>query len=261
MRLKDKVSIITGGSSGINRGICTLFAREGSKVVVVDIDEKGGQETVNIIIENGGDALFVKTDVTNEEQVESMVKTAVDKYGNIDVLVNGVGNWAIEAPYVGGDTPSIIVEPVQIYQQTMDINFKSLFLCTKFVMAKMWKSGKGSILNISSTSGLKGDEWFTYDAAKAAVVHATRSLAIQGTLDGRQIRSNCIVPGDTETPQSLSIDYSRCKASFGTQLIKGKGAGGSLIPEDIAYCALYLASDESSLVTGVVIPVDGGLSL
>jgi NAD(P)-dependent dehydrogenase (short-subunit alcohol dehydrogenase family) len=230
-RLKGKVSIITGAGSGIGRGIATMFGREGSSVVVVDVVPENGNETVNIINDAGGKALFIKTDVTKAAEVEAMVKQTVEKYGKISVLCNNAGISA-------GDTTKITELPEDVWDRIMNINLKGPYLCCKYVIPEM------AALTMAPRAA--------YAASKGGVVSLTKSLALQWGY--YNIRVNAICPGPIETPMQIASRKSGVyTGGIVDRLIERMGK-----PEDIAYAALYLASDEASYVSSDIIVVDGG---
>lgn len=248
-RLQGKISIVTGAGSGIGRGIARLFAAEGSKVVVAEIVPQGGRETVQMIRDTGGDAIFVETDVSRASDVEKMVKTTVQTYGAPHVLVNNAGIFTVEPPLI-----SDLAEDVWDY--AMAVNLKGVFLCSKYAVAEMIKTGSGSIVNIASIAGLVKSPSFAYAASKGGVIAFTRSLAMQCA--PYKIRANAICPGPTDTPGRTAVMKNTAnvggqKLAQVTRLVERLGT-----PEDMAQTALHLASDESSYITSSVFVVDGG---
>ena len=245
MRLEGKVALISGGARGMGAEEAKLFAREGAKVVIGDILEEEGRRTEAEVNELGGECLFVRLDVTNEAQWQGAVAATVARFGKLDILVNNAGIF-LGNPVE--DTTS------QEWDQIMDINAKGVFLGTKLAIPEMRKAGGGSIINISSVAGLVGNPYSSaYNASKGAVRLLTKSTAIQYAKDG--IRANSIHPGVIETPMTQDVvnDPSFKEFRLATNPIPRLGQ-----PADIAYGALYLASDESSFVTGSELVIDGG---
>jgi NAD(P)-dependent dehydrogenase (short-subunit alcohol dehydrogenase family) len=248
-RLKGKISIVTGGGSGIGRGIAQLFASEGSKVVVAEIAPQGGRETVKMIQDAGGDAIFVETDVSLASDVERMVKATVQSLGTPHILVNNAGIFTVEPPLIS-DLDEVI------WDQAMAVNLRGVYLCCKYAVSEMIKTGAGSIVNIASIAGLVKSPSFAYAASKGGVIAFTRSLALQCA--PYKIRANAICPGPIDTPGRTAVmkntaNVSAQKLAQTTRLVERLGT-----PEDIAQTALHLASDESSYITSAVFTVDGG---
>ena len=245
MRLEGKVALISGGARGMGAEEAKLFAREGAKVVIGDILETEGRRTEAEINETGGECIFVLLDVTKEAEWEGAVGAAVARFGKLDILVNNAGIFR------GNRVDETTSEE---WDQVMDINAKGVFLGTKHVIPEMRKAGAGSIINISSVAGLVGNPYSSaYNASKGAVRLLTKSTAIQYAKEG--IRANSIHPGVIETAMTQDVvnDPSFREFRLTANPIARLGQ-----PADIAYGALYLASDESSFVTGSELVIDGG---
>ena len=252
MRLENKVALITGGGSGIGRATAALFAEEGARVVVTDLNESAAGETAAQIAAGGGEATEVAGDVTASEDAERMVQTAVETYGRLDILVNSAGVSARNA--LGPDA-----SPEAVWDRVIEINLKGTYLVSWHAVAEMVRSGGGSIINLASIMGLvgypdgMGGGFNPYPSSKGGVVQLTKNLAISYAKDN--IRVNCICPGYVET--SLTEPLTGDPATF--KNLKGRHPMGRLArPEEIAFAALFLASDESSFVTGTPLVVDGG---
>jgi len=244
MRLADKVAIITGASSGIGRSSAYLFAKEGAKLVVADIDNAGGEGVVSNIKTKGGEAIFVHTDITLASEIKALVRIVKNKFDKIDILFNNAGITA-------GDT---LVEEIDesSWDRTYDVNVKGIFLATKYIVPEMKKAGGGIIINTASMAGIRPVARIAdYASSKGAVITLTKALAIE--LAPYNIRVNCINPTITETPL-VELMSEEWKKSIKSVLPLGRLAK----PEDVAYAALYLASEESAMLTGMGINVDGG---
>ena len=245
-RLKDKVALITGASSGIGRRTGLRFAEEGARVVAVDRNQRGGEETVRLIGEQGGAALFLQCDTSKAQQIETAFVAAVSHFGRLDVLVN--------AAAVLIRAPQLAEIDEQVWDTTMDTNLKGVFLCCKYAVPHMLRSGGGSIINIASGSGIRGaGVALPYAVSKAGVIHLTTTAAAQYTPQG--IRINCISPGPTDTPQMRGSTAS-LEGFQARQQSHPMGRVGR--PEEIANAILFLASDEASFVSGATFIVDGG---
>ncbi|RKU09812.1 short-chain dehydrogenase [Candidatus Poribacteria bacterium] len=245
MRLKDKVAIITGAASGIGKATAKLFAEHGAKVVVADIDKDGGNQTVAKIHNAGNEAIYVQTDVTIKADTEQMVAQTVKTYGKLDILFNNAG-IAMRLP--------VAELPEDDWHHCLNVNLTGVFLCAKAAIPAMQQNGGGSIINMSSIFGIVGaDVRAAYVASKGAVTNLTRGMALDYAQDN--IRVNCICPGFVETP--LVAGVVRTPEEY--QKLADKHPLRRLgQPEEIAYGALYLASDESAFVTGIALPIDGG---
>jgi NAD(P)-dependent dehydrogenase (short-subunit alcohol dehydrogenase family) len=245
-RLKGKVAIVTGSASGIGRESAIRMAAEGAMVVGGDLNEGGGQETVAMCREKGGDASFLQTDVTNESQILGLVEHAAERFGGIDILFNNAGATGAIGPIEG--------TPVEDWDRTQNILLRSAFLGIKHVVPYMKKRGSGSIISTSSIAGLAGFQGLhAYCSAKAGLINLTRSAAIE--LGSHRIRVNCICAGEILTPMR-SGDRSAEEAE--QELAKRQPVRRAGRTSDIAGAVVYLASDEAEWVTGVALPVDGG---
>ena len=248
MRLENKVALVSGGARGQGEVEAKLFAREGAKVVIGDILEDDGRRVEAEINELGGECVFVNLDVTQEADWERAVATTVARFGKLDVLVNNAGIFKLGR--VEETTP-------ELWDEIMDINSKGVFLGTKCAIPEMRNAGGGSIINISSVAGLVGTQYSAaYGASKGAVRLLTKSTATAYAREG--IRANSIHPGVIETPMTTPNLLSNEEARQRSIARHPLGRVGQ--PEDVAYGALFLASDESSFMTGSELVIDGGLS-
>ncbi|MEE2658437.1 MAG: glucose 1-dehydrogenase [Candidatus Latescibacterota bacterium] len=245
MRLEGKTTLVTGGGSGIGRSICELFAREGSRVVCVDLREERARETVEGFVDNGH-ALALSADVSQAESVRAMTEQALDAMGTVDILVN---NAAIA---VGDDILSIDED---VWNLNLNVVLGSVYLCSRALLPQMLERGSGVVVNISSVNGLTGLGEEGYSAAKAGVLNLTRNMAIKYAQRG--VRVNAICPGTVRTP--IWNDIVREDPQVFERLEKWYPLGRVGEPEDISRAALFLASDDASWITGEVLNVDGGL--
>jgi NAD(P)-dependent dehydrogenase (short-subunit alcohol dehydrogenase family) len=240
------VALITGASSGIGRRTGLRFTEEGARVVAVDRNQRGGEETVRLIGEQGGDAVFLQCDTSKASQIETVLNEAASHFGQLDVLVNAAA-VLIRAPQLAD-----IDE--QVWDTTMDTNLKGVFLCCKYAIPHMLRSGGGSIINIASGAGIRGfGVALPYAVSKAGIIHLTTTAAAQYTPQG--IRVNCIAPGPTDTPQMRGSTAST-EGFQASEQAHPMGRVGR--PEEIANAILFLASDEASFVSGTTFIVDGG---
>ncbi|MBC8448922.1 MAG: SDR family oxidoreductase [Chloroflexi bacterium] len=247
--LAGKRALITGGASGIGRATALLFAREGAAVSVVDLDQAGGQAVAQEINEGGGQAIFVRCDVSQAADCQRAVQQTVDRLGGLDILFNNAGIIR---------RASVLETSEEEWDRVMAVNVKAIFLLSKYAIPIMAQAGGGAIINTASGWGLVGGrKAAAYCASKGAVVLLTKALALD---HGEQnIRVNCICPGDTDTPmlrheaRQLGESDERFLAEAAERPLQRIGR-----PEDIAQAALYLASDASSFVTGTALVVDGG---
>ncbi len=252
-RLQGKIAIITGAGAGIARAATLMFAREGARVIAAEVDQARGQAVVDAVQAAGGDAMFCRTDVTDEASVRSMVAQAVSRYGNPSVVFNCAGGS------VARDKPVTDVD-MGVWQHTMDLDLKGPFLVCRHAIPGMIEAGGGTIINVASAAALKGGfPAHVYTAAKGGVISFTRALA--GSYSRKGIRANVICPG--------VVLSERVKERFGANASQEGAISrdpmkrypfGQGEPEDIAHVALFLASDESRMVNGAVIPAEGGLS-
>ena len=245
MRLENKVALISGGARGMGAVEAKLFAEEGAQVIIGDMLEEEGRKVEAEINEAGGGCVFVSLDVSSEEAWQNAVNEAVSRYGKLDILVNNAG---IYRAHNVEETTS------DEWDQVMDINAKGVFLGTKHAIPAMRDAGGGSIVNISSVAGLVGSRATSaYNASKGAVRLLTKSTAIQYASDG--IRANSVHPGTIETPmtEGFLADPSMRQDRMDRTPIGRLGK-----PEDVAYGALFLASDEASFMTGSELVIDGG---
>ena len=249
-RLDGKVAFISGGARGQGAAEAKLFAQEGAKVVIGDLLDEAGMKVEAEIRELGGEATYVHLDVTREEDWASAVQVAVDRHGKLDILVNNAGITGADAD---GVQTGIEDAPEEAWDQMLDVNAKGVFLGTKHAIPEMRKAGSGSIINISSIAGIVGNSSGAYAASKGAVRLLTKSTAVQYAKEG--IRCNSVHPGFIDTPmleRSLSVPENR------EDWINRTPLGRIGTTDDIAYGVLFLASNESSFVTGSELVIDGG---
>lgn len=247
-RLEGKIALVTGGSSGIGRATALEFAREGSKVVVADIQVESGEETVTMIKKAGGDALFVRADVSRAAEVEALINTTVNAYGRLDCAHNNAGidgTMATTANYTEEDWDRIIT-----------INLKGTWLCMKHEILQMLEQGGGAIVNTASTNGMVGFPGMpAYSASKGGIIQLTRTAALEYARSG--IRINAVCPGTIQTPmlERIAANITNAGTPFALDLPSGRiGA-----PEEVAGAVVWLCSDAASFVTGHTLVVDGGM--
>ena len=252
MRLKDKVALVTGGGSGIGHATAVLFAAQGAKVVVSDLNEANALETVAEIKAAEGDATPLTGDVSKNADAEAMVKSTVETYGSLDAVVNCAGVIAGKALPAGAS-------PEEVWDRVMEVNLKGTYLVTWHAVRTMEESGGGSIINIASINGIVGypiglgGGFDAYVPSKGGVVQFTKNLAID--YGKKNIRVNCICPGHIDTNLIREFLDNPERREWLEQRYPMGRIGR---PEEIAYAALFLASDESSFVTGAPLIVDGG---
>jgi NAD(P)-dependent dehydrogenase (short-subunit alcohol dehydrogenase family) len=251
MRLESKVSIITGAGSGLGKGIASLFAREGSAVVIAELLEANGREVARQIEAGGGSSLFVRTDITAAADAERMVDETLRVFGRIDVLVNNAGINPSRTPVHETSEES--------WDRTLAVNLKGAFLCSKSVLPVMMRQHGGAIINIASIVGAMGvSDRASYAASKGGLIGLGRSMAVDYAPYG--IRVNTLNPGFVET-ELTRIYFDKLREQDPKKmdrLIEHHPLGRLGRPEDVAHAALFLAADESSWMTGLDIGVDGG---
>lgn len=250
MRLANKVAIITGAAGGMGQAAAVLFAREGASIVVTDVNAQSGEETVKGIRDAGGKAVFVKTNVADENEVKAMVDAAINAFGRVDVLYNNAG-------IMPTDDGSVVDISEATWDRVLDVNLKSTFLCAKYTIPHMVKQGQGSIINVASFVAFMGCTvpQDAYTTSKGGMLSLTKSLAVQ--YGRHHIRCNAICPGPIETPLLRSLWTSEEARNLRLDRIPLGRFGEA---NDIIYMALYLASDESAWTTGAWLIVDGGIS-
>ena len=247
-RFESKVALVTGGSSGIGRASALAFAREGAKVTVTDIDVEGGEKTVQMIKEIGGQSIFIKADISQAAEVEALVTKTVETYGQLDCAHNNAGIEGIKA--------STIDCTEENWERTMNINLKGVWLCMKYEIPQMLKHGGGAIVNTSSILGLVAiRNRPAYVASKHGVAGLTKAAALEYAKEG--IRINAVCPGVIDTPLFERITGGDLQAK--AERVARQPIGRIGTPEEVAEAVVWLCSDAASLVTGHTMVVDGGL--
>jgi len=245
MRLESKVAIVTGGASGIGLATAQLFSKEGAKVVIADYQSDPGHSAAQTIQTSGGNCVFVQVDVSDFEQVQRLVNTTLTTYHGVDILFNGA---AVLAFGTALDTD------IKTWARVMSVNLFGTFYCCKAVLPHMIQRGGGSIINVSSSTGAHDAKGNTvaYVTSKGGVTLLTKAMAIDHAKAG--VRINALCPGPTDTPMLRSVLSPDQIQAFAETFPMGRMGR----PEELANAALFLASDESSFVTGALIAVDGG---
>jgi NAD(P)-dependent dehydrogenase (short-subunit alcohol dehydrogenase family) len=249
MRLAGKVALITGAASGQGREAAVLFAKEGAQVVVTDVNEAGIRGTLDLVKEAGGEAVGRLMDVSESSQVQDGVAFAVRTFGRLTTLYNNAG------VYLRGKDGPVTKVTDEIWETTLNVNLRSMYLCCKYAIPEMINAGGGAIVNTASAAGLIGTNFHAYSASKGGMIALSRSIAT--TYAPQNIRSNVICPGFIETPMTAEISGSPRLLQAYLESTPLHRAGQ---PVDIAYMALYLASDEAAFVTAGVFVVDGGVT-
>lgn len=248
--LNNKLAIITGGGSGIGKAITSVFAKQGAQIYVLDMDEKGGSNTVKEIADGGGSAVFLKCNVASQGDVKQIITGIAEKHGTIDILVNNAGIAHV------GQADNTAEED---FDRVVSVNIKGVYNCLHEVIPFMKEKG-GVILNMASIAALVGiPDRFVYSAAKGAV--AAMTLSVAKDYIKYNIRCNAISPARVHTPfvdGFISKNYAGKEAEMFEKLSKTQPIGRMARPEEIAYLALYLCSDEASFITGCDYPIDGG---
>lgn len=247
VQFNGKVALVTGGASGIGRAAALAFARNGAKVVVADVLQTEGEETVALARAENTDAIFVPTDVSQRAAVEALVATAVDYYGRIDFAFNNAG--------ISGPQAMLVDYPEEMWDRVIDINLKGVWLCMKYEIQQMLRQGGGVIVNTSSTTGQLGSRRVSpYVASKHGIVGLTKAAALEYARDN--IRVNAVLPGTIHTPliERLTGGDEHVLAQFA----ESEPVGRLGTPEEVASAVIWLCSDGASFVTGTSLAVDGG---
>jgi NAD(P)-dependent dehydrogenase (short-subunit alcohol dehydrogenase family) len=245
--LQDKVALVTGGSSGIGKSAALAFAREGAKVAIADIQVDRGMETVNVIEEADGEAIFVKTDVSRHDEVEALIGRTVETYGRLDCAFNNAG--------IEGEQAKTAECTVENWNRVIDVNLRGVWLCMKYEILQMIRQGVGSIVNMSSVAGLVGYQNIpAYTASKHGILGLTKAAALEYATSG--IRINAVCPGVIRTEMVERFTGGDTEAE--SQLIATEPMGRMGRPEEVAEAVVWLCSDAASFVTGHAMAVDGG---
>lgn len=250
-KLTDKISLVTGAGSGIGQAIAQVYARAGSRVIVTDLKESSGLETVQAIQKDGGQATFIQMDVANDAQCQQLATRVLAHYGHLDILVNNAG--------IGHVGTALQTEATDL-DRMYSVNVRGVFSMSKAFLPSMLARKKGLIINLASIGGIVGiRDRLAYCATKFAVVGLTKSMALDHALEG--VRVNCLCPGRVETPfvTARLKEYANPEKAY-QEMSATQALGRMARPEEIAHAALYLASEEASFLTGTALPIDGGWS-
>ncbi|HET9590056.1 MAG TPA: SDR family oxidoreductase [Anaerolineales bacterium] len=246
MEFTEKVALVTGGASGIGQKCAEFFAREGAKVVIADFDEKDGKETAARLENAGSEAVFIKTDVTDPEDCQAMVRKTIETFGRLDYACNNAG--------IGGEANRTADYTVEAWQGVINVNLSGVFYCMKYEIPEILKAGGGAIVNMASILGKVGfANSPAYVAAKHGVVGLTETAALEYSKDG--IRVNAVGPGFISTPLISALEENKETEDM---LISLHPIGRLGQPEEVAELVIWLCSDKASFVTGAYYPVDGG---
>lgn len=248
-RLTGKVTLVTGGGSGIGRASALAFAREGAKVAIADVAVEGGNQTVDLIERANGEAIFIETDVSKATEVRGLIKKVVAAFGSLDCALNNAG--------IEGKPSSTSACSEDNWDSVIDINLKGVWLCMKYEIPYMREQSGGSIVNMASVAGLKGGlpRLSTYTASKHGVVGLTKAAAVEYARSG--IRINAVCPGFIQTPM---VESDRDSSEFSNWVQTVVPAGRLGMAEEIAEAVIWLSSEAASFVTGHALVVDGGFT-
>lgn len=251
MRLRDKVALITGVASGMGRQAALTFSREGARIIGCDVGEAGGARTAEMVRQAGGEMLFIRADVAAEADVAAAVRQGVERFARVDILYNNAG--------IGPAEDGLVTElPLDVFERVMRVNITGTFLCSKHAIPHLIHAGGGSVINVSSIAAFIGGKTIpatAYGTSKAAVIGLTKRMAIQ--FAHQRVRVNAVCPGPIDTP---ILDPYFADPELKRRFHQRAPIGRIGVPDDVVNLCLYLASDESSWVTGSVIVIDGGVT-
>jgi 2-hydroxycyclohexanecarboxyl-CoA dehydrogenase len=249
MRLPDKVAIVTGGASGLGRGIALALAREGARVAVVDLNEAGARDTVEAIAKNGGQAAAWRADISDKARIDRVVAEIISRWGTVDILVNNAGLDRV-GPFVNSSEAE--------WDLILRVNLKGPIVCTRAVLDEMTRKGYGKIVNIASDAGRVGSTGeAVYSAAKGGIIAFTKTIARETAR--HRLNVNCVCPGPSDTPLFQEVAAGNPKLAESLKRVIPFGRLGTA--EDLAPAVVFLASDESGFVTGQTLSVSGGLTM